>query len=81
MTIKPLPINTDRLQIQIDEIQRFTQELHREQRSLRGRLLACMEARVAVLQHLEAVHPSVSGLWQERLTAAAARPEPTTVIG
>lgn len=81
MRITPLPVNTDRLQAQIDDVQRFTQELHREQRSLRGRLLAVMEARVAVLAHLEAVHPSVSGLWQERLTAAAARPEPTTILG
>lgn len=81
MKITPLPVNAGRLQTQIDEIQRFCAELEREQRPLRGRLLAVMEARVAVLAHLEAVHESVSGLWQQRLVAAAARPEPTTVVG
>ena len=81
MQITILPVNNDRFAIQVAELDRMIADIHRSKSSCRGRLLAVLQTRVAVLAHLEVVHGAVSGTWEQRLTEAAARPEPTEQVG
>lgn len=80
MTIKVSPANLEKLCAQVQEVDQFIGNLEREQRPLRGKLLMVMTARVALLEHLDVVPRSITGIWYERLTKAAARPEPADSI-
>ena len=76
MTITILVPNPDRLSTQVHELHRTIGDIHTNQRPCTGRYLAILQTRVAMLRQIEAVHESWSGLWEERLAAAAVRPLP-----
>jgi hypothetical protein len=73
MKVTVLVPNADRLSAQVHELHRDIGDIHTNQRPCKGRHLAALQTRVAMLRHIEAVHESWTGQWEERLAAAAAR--------
>ena len=73
MKITILVPNPDRLSAQVHELHRIIAEIHEDQRPCTGKHLAILQARVALLRQIKAVHGSWTGQWEERLARAAAR--------
>ena len=73
MKITALNIDLKRLDDEIQDIHRDLAEVNANQRPLGGRNLAYMQGKVNVISHIEAVHRSVTGLWQDWLNQAAIR--------
>jgi len=73
MKITTLNIDMEKLDNRIQDIHRYLSSVNANNGSLGGARLASLQGAVTLLADIEAVHGSVSGLWQDWLNRAALR--------
>jgi hypothetical protein len=73
MKITTLNIDMKRLDDEVQDIHRYLSSVNANNGPLGGTKLAYMQGKVNAISHIEAVHGSVTGVWQDWLNQAALR--------
>ena len=73
-SVATLTIDPERVREQVEQLDNMIRGIHEAKHSVRGRLLQHLQSEARLLHRIGAVHAGIAGLWEQRLTEAAARP-------